>query len=133
MPHHRLQTFQIRQIVQDYILENFERVEVGAELESWDEMPLLQQNAERIVVAETCRSCLLSIAARCLADGKVDDGVVIALNTIFPDIADAQLNIHVYRPSTQNGMQEFAATTGGAWISLLIIGWDDGVDIAVDR
>jgi hypothetical protein len=51
-----LQTPQIRSIVRQYISENFERAEPGAEVEGWEEVEVLRGCAERIVFAESSTS-----------------------------------------------------------------------------
>jgi hypothetical protein len=42
----------IKDIVEGYITENFDRLEIGVELEGWNEVTLLEKHVERIVVAE---------------------------------------------------------------------------------
>jgi hypothetical protein len=55
-PHQRMQTPQIRSIIESYIHDNFERLEVGVEVEGWEDVDVLRSCAERIVVAECCKS-----------------------------------------------------------------------------
>ncbi len=42
----------IKDIVESYIQENFDRLEIGAELDGWREVTLLDTHVERVVVAE---------------------------------------------------------------------------------
>ncbi|KAG7530943.1 hypothetical protein FFLO_04671 [Filobasidium floriforme] len=87
-PYQALQTPQIRSIVRQYISENFERAEPGAEVEGWEEVEVLRGCAERIVFAES------------------------TLPDPFPLLSEVKLVVHVYQPSNHTGIQEFAATTG---------------------
>ena len=53
-----MQTRQVEAIVNSYIQDNFERVEVGASVEGWEDVSVLKRCAERIVFAECCEYIL---------------------------------------------------------------------------
>jgi hypothetical protein len=42
----------VKDVVESYIIENFDRLEIGAELDGWREVTLLETHVERVVVAE---------------------------------------------------------------------------------
>lgn len=46
----------IRQSVQVYVQEHFTRLEVGAELEGWQDVGLLERECDRVSVTDCCAS-----------------------------------------------------------------------------
>ncbi|KAJ9126089.1 hypothetical protein QFC24_002361 [Naganishia onofrii] len=78
----------VQAVISEYIQENFDRLEVGAELEGWRDIHTLANSVDRLVVAES---------------SSTDS---------FPEVSKCRLAVHVYQPSSQHGVDEFAATTG---------------------
>ncbi|KAJ9118691.1 hypothetical protein QFC22_003911 [Naganishia vaughanmartiniae] len=78
----------VQAVISEYIQENFDRLEVGAELEGWRDIHTLANSVDRLVVAESSST------------------------DAFPEVLKCRLAVHVYQPSSQNGVDEFAATTG---------------------
>ncbi|KAJ9101158.1 hypothetical protein QFC21_003376 [Naganishia friedmannii] len=83
----------IQAVISEYIQENFDRLEVGAELEGWRDIHTLANSVDRLVVAESSST------------------------DAFPEVSKCRLAVHVYQPSSQHGVDEFAATTGGEYQS----------------
>lgn len=133
-PSQRLQTPQIRSIVRQYIQENFERAEPGAEVEGWRDVGVLRGCAERIVFAESSEFEGLGLSvwrlSMCRYTSFRGSGMAltylflpvlcVALANPFPLLSEVKLVIHVYQPSNHAGLQEFAATTGGELFKSLI-------------
>ncbi|GHJ89240.1 hypothetical protein NliqN6_5642 [Naganishia liquefaciens] len=79
----------IQNLISTYIHENFDRLEVGAELEGWREVQTLANSVDRL----------------CVTESSSPDA--------FPEVAKCRIVVHVYQPSARNIIDEFAATTGG--------------------
>lgn len=45
----------VQAVISEYIQENFDRLEVGAELEGWRDIHTLANSVDRLVVAESCK------------------------------------------------------------------------------
>ncbi|KAJ9100780.1 hypothetical protein QFC19_005519 [Naganishia cerealis] len=88
MPRSMMRFAIVQALISDYINENFDRLEVGAELEGWKDIHTLTNSVDRLVVTESSSP------------------------DAFPEVAKCRLAIHVYQPSSRIGVDEFAATTG---------------------
>lgn len=56
MPRSMMRFGVIQGLISTYIHENFDRLEVGAELEGWREIHALANSVDRLMVTESCES-----------------------------------------------------------------------------
>ncbi|KAI5451283.1 hypothetical protein NCC49_001879 [Naganishia albida] len=88
MPRSMMRFGVIQGLISTYIHENFDRLEVGAELEGWREIHALANSVDRLMVTESSSP------------------------ETFPEVVKCRIVVHVYQPSSRNNVDEFAATTG---------------------
>ncbi|KAK4686829.1 pachytene checkpoint protein 2, partial [Tremellales sp. Uapishka_1] len=86
-PDHPIRASLVKQAVLGWIMESVERLFIESFLETWDDIPMFEENVDRIWVAE-CSESISSIKT-----------------------CDVDIQVHVYTPSEETLLTEFAAVT----------------------
>lgn len=108
MPRSMMRFGVVQGLISTYIHENFDRLEVGAELEGWKDIHALVNSVDRLVVTESCELRMVHEAGP-----RLMLFAWAASPETFPEIVKCRIVVHVYQPSSRNNIDEFAATTGG--------------------